>query len=526
MTRIRRVVVAVTVLVALAGAAFAGGGTLTVGISGDVTSFVDWTVSQVHELEVIDLVFRQLAYYDRTTGDFVPGLARSWSFEDGGKALVFTLQGDARWEDGKPVTSEDVVFTWRMQADPAVDWFGRDDKSQITAVEPAGPGRVRFVFKSAYPAALFDAISGHVYPAHAFASWTPAEVRKRAAAWTPVGCGPFRVGRREAGQGFELLASGTYFGRRPQLARIVFRVADKESRGLMFEKGELDVLRGASAEHFTRFTAEGKHKGYETRTQYVVLGWNCRIAPFDDARVRRALALAIDREKLVALGARGHGAPAYGPLPPGSWAAKAWPAAQADLAASCRLLDEAGWKADANDPRGARAKDGKPLAVELRLSNAQFFLDVAELLRAAWEPLGVRVTARPVEGKVLKAALRDGKGDAWLYQELPNDKVDLTDLAHSTAVSPAGLNYAGYRSAAFDALCEKARASLERKDARRLWLEAQELLAADQPYTFLIWRNNLDLVSAKFDHVRIDANGLFFHVDEWRAAARPSAAAP
>ncbi len=521
----RRLALALLAVLLLSGASSAGppsGGTLTVGISNDVTSFLDWTVNSVSELEVIDLVFRQLAYYDRTTGEFVPGLARSWAFEKGGTALVFTLQKDARWEDGKPVTPEDVVFTWRMQTDPTVGWFGRDDKSQITTVEPAGPGRVRFVFRTAYPAALFDAVSGHVYPAHALASWTPAGVKKRAAAWAPVGCGPFRVGRREPGQGLELLASETYFGARPKLARVVFRVADKESRGLMFEKGELDVLRGASAEHFTRFTADGKHNGYATRTQYVVLGWNCRTAPFDDVRVRRALALAIDRERLVALAARGRGAPAYGPVPPVSWAAKTWPAARPDLAQARRLLDEAGWKAGAD---GVRTKDGKPLAFELKLSNAQFFLDTAELLRAAWEPLGVRVTARPIEGKLLNSELHAGKGDAWLYQERPNDKVDLTDLAHSATAAPAGLNFAGYRSAAFDALCEKARAAKDRKDAQRLWREAQDLLAADQPYTFLIWRDNLDLVSTKFDHVRIDENGLFFHVDEWRAAeGRPTPA--
>ena len=497
-------------------AAAVRGGTLKVAIPSDVPSFLDWNATKEHELEVIGLVFQPLAVFDRATQEFVPVLAESWRTLEGGRVIEFTIRPDARWDDGTPVTARDVLFTHRMQRAPEIDWVRRKDKERIERVESVDERAVRFVFREPYATNLFDAAVGAIYPAHALEKYGPAELADPTHQATVPGSGPFKLGQHEAGQALELVASETHAGGRPNIDRIVFRVVpDKEARALMVESGELDLLRAATVEQYDRLTAPGKLNGFEAKVpKYFVIVWNTRNAPLADARVRRALALGLDRARMIELTQRGRGELCNGPFPPGSWANWRTPPQAPDPAAAQALLSQAGFDRVGSD--GVRVRGRERLEVALMTpAGSRTYGDLAELIRRDLEPLGVRVVVKPVEGAAMFEAMERGEGSSWLIAETAEDKTDLTNLGHSSQAGPGGMNYAGYRSAEFDAMCEKAAVTVDRDQARPLWIRAQEILDSDQPYTFLFLRPDLHVVNPRVKGVRIDASGLFFHVNEW-----------
>lgn len=495
------------------------GGTLTVAIPSDVSSFFDWSARKEHELEVIGLVFQPLAVFDRVSQAFVPALAASWTVLEGGRVIEFKLRPDARWDDGTPVTARDVLFTHRMQIAPEIDWVRRRDKQRIERVEAVDERTVRFVFHEPYATNLFDAVAGAIYPAHALESFDAARLADLAQQPPMPGNGLFRIGQHEAGQALELLASETHAGGRPFVDRIVFRVVpDKEARALMVESGEVDLLRAATVEQYERLTGPGKLPGFVVPVpKYFVIVWNTRREPLADGRVRRALALGLDRARMVELTQRGRGELCNGPFPPDSWANWKRPPEPRNRAAAEALLSEAGFERVGSD--GIRVRGGERLELALTIpAGSRTYGDLAELIRRDLEPLGARVTVTPVEGTAMFDGMTRGEGQAWLIAETAEEKADLTNLAHSSQAGPGGMNYSGYRSPEFDAVCDKAAVTLQREAARPLWIKAQEILAVDQPYTFLFLRPDLHVVRPRVKGVRIDASGLYFHVREWWVA--------
>ncbi len=495
----------------------ATGGECVIGVKTDVSSFFEWFPHRAHEIEIINLVFLPLARLDREKGEFLPVLAESWRFEDGGKELEITLRSDAVWQDGHPVCAEDVLFTHQLQIDERLGWYGARHKQRIESVERVDERTVRFHFKRAYPDSLHDAVIGNIYPAHLLKELPVEGLEESEFSRRPVGCGPFRVGRRVPGEALELLASETCFRGRPHLDRLEFRVVrDKQTRALIFEAGELDLLRLASPEQFDRLRRAG-YQGHEaTGLKYTVVVWNTTDPLIEDARLRRAFAMAFDRERMVQLAQRGHGSLVPGPIHPGSWAYSVdLPRLTFEPAEASRMLDELGWRD--RDGDGVRENGTQDLEFSLAIpAGAQFYINVAALIRDDLARVGVRVNTTLLEGGAYQEAVYERSSQAVLVTERADDKVDLSGLAHSSSIGDDGTNYAGYASPAFDEVCERAIAARTQDEAKKHWREACEILMKDQPYTFLFYRNDTHLFVPRFRGVRIDANGLFANVLEWR----------
>src|SRR5690606_14049706 len=153
---------------------------------------------------------------------FTPALADSWQWSADSLQITFAISPEARWHDGEPVRAEDVVFTFRTVKDPRAGAYMREMLVRVDSVTATDSLTVVFWFAERYPEQFFDAVDHvHVIPSHILKDVPIDELRTSSFSREPVGSGPYKLGRWQAGQAVELVANDSYHRGRPFLDRIV-----------------------------------------------------------------------------------------------------------------------------------------------------------------------------------------------------------------------------------------------------------------------------------------------------------------
>ena len=455
---------------------------------------------------------------------FRPGLATAWEFAQDGMSLTFHLRPSARWSDGQPVTAEDVRFTWQASIHPDVAWLSADTKRFIRDVEIVDDQTVRVQFTRVYPWQLMDAnevviLPRHVWSAVPFRDWRTSGLDRH-----PVGSGPFQVTDWRAGDAIEMVARADLEPeRRPGLDRVVFRFAPDAAAGLeQFLAGQFDVWDRLEPRDVERTERAGAVLHRFPDTAYTFIAWNCTRPQFADARVRQALTIGIDRNRIVRDILRSAGEVAAGPLPPDSWAR------HPDLRphefapdTARRLLREAGWID--HDADGWVDRGGRALRFELQINaESPIRQDIAVLVQDDLRRIGI--DARPVtlEWNAFQARHREGNFDAFIMSWRTPTRVDLATTFHSRSIGE-GHNYGGWRDEEFDRLSDEADAAPTLDAARPALLRAQEILHEEQPYTWLFRPERVVATQPRLTGVAPNALSPLFGLEAWRlsADARP-----
>lgn len=249
-----------------------------------------------------------------------PYLARTWRWSPDRRALIFTLVSGVRWSDGKPTIARDVAWTLSTARDVATGYPRLDDLSAIAFVNDPNDSTVVVRFaapQTGFPDVFTDLA---ILPAHVLDTVAPARMRQ--AAWNehPVSNGPFRFVLHEANRRWVFAANREFpaaLGGPPRLDRFVVAVIDEPSTKLAaLTAGEVDFA-GIQPAHASFVRADPKLRllTYPVLLPYGMV-FNVRRAPFDEALVRLAAAMAVDRREIVDGYLYGFGTPAYGPLPP------------------------------------------------------------------------------------------------------------------------------------------------------------------------------------------------------------------
>src|SRR5207248_3125153 len=250
-----------------------------------------------------------------------PYLARAWTWSADRKSLVFRLQPGVRWHDGTPTTARDVAWTLSAARDPTTGYPRTADFADVAFVNDPNDSTVVIRFTHAQrgiPDVLTDLA---ILPAHVLDSIPRAELRR--AAWNlhPVGNGPFRFVAHEPNRRWVFVADSAFpaaLGGPPALARLIIVVVDEPTAKLAaLTAGEIDFA-GIQPAHvaFVRKDTSLAAIDYPLIFPYGIV-FNMRRPPFDDARVRLAVALALDRREIVDGYLFGFGSVADGPVPPG-----------------------------------------------------------------------------------------------------------------------------------------------------------------------------------------------------------------
>ncbi len=450
-------------------------------------------------------LFTTLVRYD---SDLVvrPYLAEAWSWSADRRTLELTLRRDLPWHDGAPTTSADVVFTLDAARDPATGYPRRPDLECLAAVRATGPFTVRLDFcrpQADVPDVLTDLA---VLPAHLLASLPHEGLRQADFNQHPVGNGPFRFVSHLPNQRWIFEANPEFpaaLGGPPGIRRLVVVVVDEPATKLAgLVTGELDVagilpMHAALVRRDPRLVV----MDYPILLTYGLV-WNTARPPFDDARLRRALTLALDRRAMVDAYLYGFGAVADGPVPP--WHPLAVPVAGVpfDRAASGALLDSLGWKRGAD---GLRRKAGRPLAFTI-LTVGAADNSLEQMIQSDLAAVGAGVRIRQLE---LGAFLARASGPARDYDALVTGILGDPALGYLRGLFDSRrlaepLQYAQYRNPAVDR-------ALDAGDLA----EVQRIVARDLPITFLYHARGLQGMNRRLLGVRMDLRGELATLQRW-----------
>ena len=364
-------------------------------------------------------------------------------------------------------------------------------------------------------------------PKHLLQNVPPAELKNAPFNRQPVGNGPFRLTQWQANQRIVLEPNPDYpeaLGG-PGASRIVLRIIPEQSTMLTeLKTGGVHVDIPLLPDQVRDVQADSSLRLHSSpgRSLYYI-GWNNKREPFTSAAVRRALALGINRQEIIAALLVGQGALATGMVPP--WHPlypKDVQPLPYDSAQAARLLEQEGWRDSNRD--GIREKAGRPLRFTLLSTDNTLNRAVVEMVQAQLRRIGVDVQLRSMEFQTLRTqhAARDFDAvfTSWV---LDNFQMALAPKAlfHSaTANVPGSSNRSSVMNPELDRLIDQAGAATDEAEARGIWRQMAELLKREQPITDMYWLNELAASSKIVQGVIMDPRSEFVSVAEWTIGRR------
>jgi peptide/nickel transport system substrate-binding protein len=505
--RVLNAIVALIVVISFAGCARvsptipsrsgppAGSSAIVFNISEDPHSLDPILAQNDDEHQVARLMFDLLLDVD-DKGQLIPALAAAvptranGGVSADGRTITYRLRGGVLWQDGAPFTSRDVRFTWQAIVDKRNDVPSTHGYDRITSVETPDALTAVIHLRHAWAPAVatfftYGATPMEILPAHLLERG--GALRRSSFDQRPVGTGPFELTSWKRGEELTFVRNIHYFRGAPRAQQMIAReVPDINTDLVMLRAGQLDWSLLSPAQRLALGPDTKLKIVYAPFAGFGAIAFNCRKAPFDDVRMRRAVAMAIDRHRLSDGITRGQYPVTDSDQPVFSWAYDATARLPASDAASAdRTFDALGWT---RGPDGVRRKNGEPLTIDfVTFPEGDTAVRTAEYVQAMLRERGINVDVKKVslsqfylpktEGGLLLSGTFDMAYIAWRTGADPDD---------SNIVTCGGVsNYAGYCNATVDALEAQALTATSLPVRKRLYSLIQHSLATDVPYDFL-----------------------------------------
>jgi peptide/nickel transport system substrate-binding protein len=343
-------------------------------------------------------------------------------------------------------------------------------------------------------------------------------MRRHAFALSPVGNGPFRFVERIAGQRWVFARNDQFpaeLGGPPTIAKLVVAVVDEPTTKFAgLASGELDFA-GIAPTMAALASRDPTIRAHDYPVLFATtLVLNTHRPPFDDVRVRQAVDVSLNRERIVSAALAGYGRPAGGPVvPENPVALPRTPAQNPGVADS--LLDAAGWKRGAN---GRRTRNGTELAVEmLTVGSGDHALE--QLVQADLAERGIQVEIRDMEfgAFISRSRSRPVSFDMILTGISGDVSLAYVGAMHDSRQRGSALDYGDYHTPALDSLFARARTSSV-DEARDAWRGIQTILARELPSVWIYHARGLQGISRRMQGVRMDLRGEMVSLHSWSIA--------
>ncbi len=459
------------------------------------------------------VVLDTLCERDPETLGWFGRLAYAWKIYPDQKTFEFKLRRGVTFSNGDPLTAEDVVFTWQLTMNEKIEApRQRVYYERIEKVEALDPYTVRFVFKEPYVKSFEIAATIQVQSKKFYSKFTPTEYNR--ALGLLLGSGPYRLPdpeswRPEPGKPVELVKNERYWGDvAPAFKRFSWRVIEQPAPRLTaFKNGEIDMYTQPEAEQFLSMKENPKVQAFALdapQTGYIYIGWNeqrdGKPTQFADRRVRQAVTMLIDRERLARDIKHGLATVNSGPFytlgRQSDPNIKPWPY---DPARAQQLLAEAGFKKVNGILVGP---DGKEFRFRLSFNAArEERRRITTYVKDALATAGIVCEPDPMEWTVMIKRINDRQLDAACMGWGGVVEEDPKQLFHSTSREGTGDNYVGYSNPELDKTIDEARTIADMDKGLPLWHKVHRIIHEDQPYTFLYQEKQLTLVDGRFKGV-------------------------
>ncbi|MBU6423614.1 MAG: peptide ABC transporter substrate-binding protein [Chloroflexota bacterium] len=479
--------------------------------------------------DIAHLVFSGLTRTDRN-GNVVPDLASKVDVGEQGKVWTFTIRDDARWQDGQPVVADDVVYTVGLLKDPAYSGPYKEAFHDVT-VTRVGERVVRFTLPDVY--GPFEASTTFpLLPSHLLSRVPFSRLADDAFDRHPVGTGPFSFSTATAGE-IALVANTDFYRTRPQrsrpyLDRFILRSFGSASDALAaLARGEIDGVAGISSQDAERARSVPTLNVYSYPTNdFTALFLNVRPskAVFRDPAVRRAIAYAIDRGKVLDLAIEGRGRVADTFVPPTSWAYPTDITKYDHSPTEAKaLLDGAGW---VDDGSGVREKDGVTLSFTLSTSDEPARTAAAREIADDLAEVGIQVklSFMPFD-QLVQSVVRPRAFDALLVGITASADPDPYPFFHSSQVNDPGDNFSGFSTLPIDRDLEAARRTNDHAERQKLYEPVFQAIATEVPVVFLYFSDDLYVQRTGVAGLKIaqitEPAQRFWNVEDWSVRTIP-----
>jgi peptide/nickel transport system substrate-binding protein len=435
------------------------------------------------------LLFSSLVRIDDTLR-VVPDLATRFETTDS-QTYVAEIPAGVRFHDGREMTAADVAFTYRRFLDPNFASGRKGAYKALSSVDVVSRYVVAFHLREPSASFPINFVMGIV------PDGTGAEAARR-----PVGSGPFRLQSFIPDDRVELRAFDGYYGGAPRIDRLTFRtVPDETMRGLELRKGSVDIVVNDLSPDLIHGLREIDHLAVATGagTDFAYIGINLRDAALQNRRVRQAIGYAVDAEAIVRFLRRDLAQPATTIVPPMSWAHDPDVFAFThDVARAAALLDEAGYR----DPDGAGPLPR--LRLSLKTSTSEPYRLQAAVIQQQLAEAGIAVDVRSQELATLFDDVLKGNAQLYTLQFVGVTDPDmLRRVFHSAQMPPDGLNRGRYQNPEVDRLIDAASRALDEDDRRRLYADAERIIAVDAPMIPLWYKTNVAVAQADLEGIAL-----------------------
>lgn len=449
-------------------------------------------INSVQDFNLVMTLFEGLTQYDPKDLHPIPAVAESWESTPDAMTWTFHLRANAKWSNGEALTARDFLYAFRRILSPALgaeyaymlfhlkngEAFSTGKAPDFSQVGASAPDDRTLVLTLWHPVPYFAHLVSHsaFFPVHRATVEKFGKMDQRGSLWTRPGNlvsnGPFVLAEWKTNQVIRVTKSPTYWDRDTvKLNEVrIYPIENETTEEAAFRAGQLHLTAQVPIEKIADYQKNPSQLLYrETQLSTYFYRFNVTKPPLNDARVRRALAMAIDRKQIVERVAKGGQDPAANLTAPNIAGFTARAGLATDIPRAQKLLAEAGFPGGAGFPK-----------IELLYNTTEGHRKIAEAIQQMWRKnLGVDIGLYNQEAKVWNDTMRQGNYQiarfAWGGDYLdPSTFLDIMATGN-------GNNQTGWGNAEYDRLIELARVTADNAKRYEYFQRCEEILAAEAP---------------------------------------------
>ncbi len=463
------------------------GGTLVDAMSGEPSGLIAMIAGESSASTIASNIFNSLLKYDKNL-ELTGELAQSWDVSPDQKTITFHLKPNLKWADGKPLTSDDVLFTWQLVTDEKTRTPYGADYKLVKKAEAPNPDTFKVTYAQPYAPAL-DSWSGlHILPKHLLEG---QDINNTPFARNPVGSHYYELDQWKKGESISLKRNVNATQGQARIDRLVSRIIpDRAAQFLELMADNIDSMSLNSIQYARIFPSRpdltAKIAQYkELGNSYTYLGFNLKRKPFDDVRVRQAINYAIDKQEIIDGVLLGLGLPVASPYKPGTrWSNPSLQPYPYDPGKAIALLKAAGF--EDHDHDGILDRDGQPLSFEILTNQNKEREMSAVLVQRRLKEIGIDVKIRVVEwATFISRFIKTGDFNVVLLGWGLGLEPDQFNIWHSSQQAPGQFNFIGYNNPTVDKLLEDGRTELDPDKRMKIYHAFAKILLEDSPVVYL-----------------------------------------
>ena len=494
------------------------GGEIINAMIGEPSNLVAMIAGDSASSAIAANIFNTLIKYDENL-NHAPELASQWIISDDQKTITFKLKENLFWADGTPLTSDDVLFTWRLVTDPNTRTPYASDYLLVKDAQTPNKQTFTVTYEQNYAPALDTWASLQILPKHVLKD---EDINNTFFSRKPTGSGYYQLDQWINGQQVTLKRNKNSTQGQALIEKLTSRIIpDTSSQFLELIADNIDLMNINPIQYQRVFPSRedlkqkiGLYK--ELGNGYTYLGFNLKQAPFNDPKVRQAMNYAINKEEIIKGVLLGLGEAIASPYKPGTrWNNESLSPYPYDPSKALALLKEAGYE---RNPAGILVKDGKPFEFEILTNQNKQREMTAVLVQRRLKEIGIDVKIRVLEwASFINRFIKTGDFKAVVLGWSLSLDPDQFNIWHSSQQGPGQFNFVGYENPRVDELLELGRRELDNDKREEIYHEFSKLLLEDSPIVYLYAGYGLSAINKRIQGIKKPAPpaGIYQNSYEW-----------